>query len=246
MISVISVYNNVRDLANKEQRGFITPEVFNTFAAIAQQNVYNEMFTEITKGKQLRRSGIDGGRDESYLKNIKEDLSMYIREATLENGNGNVLADEDVAILAKPADFNRLISMRTPDNESIEIEYDSEKVARLLNSLLSRPTEAHPVAFLGETIRLYPSGASGAIMRYYRNPRSRDPLTGDIDYNSLPSFSASNVNGDFYIPDLVDSRDFDLPERYKGEITNEVLKMMGIRLRDPNLTGFAGQEDAAE
>lgn len=246
MISVISVYNNVRDLANKEQRGFITPEVFNTFAAIAQQNVYNEMFSEITKGKQLRRGGIDGGRDESYLKNIREDLSMYVREVVLEGATGDVLADEDVAILAKPQDFNRIISLRTPDNESIEIEYDSEKVARLLNSLLSRPTEAHPVAFLGETIRLYPSGASGAVMRYYRNPRSRDIFTGDVDYNAFPSYSVNAYQDDYYIPDPVDSRNFDLPARYHGEVTNEILKMVGIRLRDPNLTGFASQEDAAE
>lgn len=246
MISVISVYNNVRDLANKEQRGFITPEVFNTFAAIAQQNVYNEMFSEITKGKQLRRGGIDGGRDESYLKNIREDLSMYVREVVLEGATGDVLADEDVAILAKPQDFNRIISLRTPDNESIEIEYDSEKVARLLNSLLSRPTEAHPVAFLGETIRLYPSGASGAVMRYYRNPAARDPLSGDLDLFATPSYMVNSYNGDYYIPDPEECRNFDLPARYKGEITNEILKMMGVRMRDPNLTGFASQEDAAE
>jgi len=246
MISVIDVYNTVRDLANKEQRGFITPEVFNTFARVAQQNVYNEMFSEISKGKQLRRGGIDGGRDESYLKHLRTDLSSYIREANLENAGGDVFADEDVAILAKPDDFNRLISMRTPDNDSIEIEYDSEKVSRLLGSLLSRPTEAFPVAFLGDDIRVYPSGVSGVVMRYYRNPRSRDLTTGDVDYFSYPSYSVNDLVDDYYVPDPIDCRDFDLPARYKGEVVNEILKMMGVRLRDPNLTGYASQEDAAE
>ena len=46
MVNVIDVYNAVRDLCNKDQRGFVTPEVFSTFAGIAQQNVFNEMFQE--------------------------------------------------------------------------------------------------------------------------------------------------------------------------------------------------------
>ena len=51
MISISEVYDAVRDLANKDQKGFVTPAVFNTFAAVAQQNVYNKIFDEITKAK---------------------------------------------------------------------------------------------------------------------------------------------------------------------------------------------------
>ena len=39
MISVIEVFNAVRDLANKDQKGFVAPSVFNSFAEVAQQNV---------------------------------------------------------------------------------------------------------------------------------------------------------------------------------------------------------------
>ena len=47
MVSVLQVYNAVKDIANKEQKGFITPGVFNSFAPIAQMNIYNEMFSEL-------------------------------------------------------------------------------------------------------------------------------------------------------------------------------------------------------
>ena len=47
MISVIEVYNAVRDLANKDQKGFVSPKVFNSFASIAQENVYLEMYSEL-------------------------------------------------------------------------------------------------------------------------------------------------------------------------------------------------------
>ena len=41
MASVREVYNALNDLANKDQRGFVTPTEFNSFAPIAQQNIFN-------------------------------------------------------------------------------------------------------------------------------------------------------------------------------------------------------------
>jgi hypothetical protein len=40
MIRIGVVYNVVRDLCNKDQKGFVTPAVFNTLAEVAQMNVY--------------------------------------------------------------------------------------------------------------------------------------------------------------------------------------------------------------
>jgi len=63
MVSVIQVYEAVRDLCNKDQKGFITPAVFNRFASLAQQNIFNEMFNELKIATKLRRAGSDAGRD---------------------------------------------------------------------------------------------------------------------------------------------------------------------------------------
>ena len=77
MASVREVYNALKDLVNKEQRGFITPSEFNSFAPIAQQNIYNKMFTDLTMAMNMRRRNIDPGRDKSKLKQIKEDLGTF-------------------------------------------------------------------------------------------------------------------------------------------------------------------------
>ena len=58
MVSVLQVYTALKDLANKEQKGFITPQVFNSFAALAQMNVYNEMFSELVDAKRLMRQNL--------------------------------------------------------------------------------------------------------------------------------------------------------------------------------------------
>ena len=78
MISVIEVYNTVRDLCNKDQKGFVTPRVFNTFAEIAQQNVFNEMFKELSVTKQLRKSNFDAAGKDSMHRGVKEDISLFV------------------------------------------------------------------------------------------------------------------------------------------------------------------------
>lgn len=125
MVSVIDVYNTVRDLANKEQKGFITPEVFNTLASVAQLNIYNEMFKEVINGERLRKSGFDHGRDLSYLKQVKEDLATYMIEVEMDDTYVDEIADEEFVSFRKPTDLGKVIAMRTTDNNSIELEYDS-------------------------------------------------------------------------------------------------------------------------
>lgn len=192
MISVVRVYNIVRDLCNKDQKGFISPNVFNSFAAIAQQNIYNEMFDELKMATALRRSGRDGGRDKSAYKMKEEDLSMYIRNVQVTSDinayNDQVPLADDAEILVvqdvspdgaftfrKPTALNYLISMTVIDtNTSVELIHDNEKANRVLNSNLSAPTPEFPIALVMDgTIQVFPTAVEGVLMRYYRNPQSR-------------------------------------------------------------------------
>lgn len=245
MVSVIDVYNTVRDIANKEQKGFITPEVFNTLASVAQLNLYNELFKEVINGQRLRRQSFDHGRDLSYLKQVKEDLALYMVEVELNDTYVDEIADEEFVSFRKPTNLGKIVALRTTDNNSVEIEYDSEKVSRLLRSLLSRPTSEHPVAILGNDIRVYPDSVCPVLLRYYRLPAART-MDGDLDLDSLPTYSVTELGADFMVVNPSESRDFDLPGHYKGELVNEILKMVGVRLRDPNLYSFGSTEDAEE
>ena len=44
MVSVDTVYQRVLALANKEQRGYITPQEFNLLAPIAQMEIFEQYF----------------------------------------------------------------------------------------------------------------------------------------------------------------------------------------------------------
>ena len=62
MVSVKRVYEVLKDLANKEQRGFISPAEFNSMAPVAQMAIYRKMWGEVLAAEQLRMTN-DGGRD---------------------------------------------------------------------------------------------------------------------------------------------------------------------------------------
>ena len=90
MVDIVQVYNAVKDIANKEQKGFITPQVFNSFAPIAQMNIYNEMFKELVDAKRLSRQNFDPGRDKSPRKMALEDLSFYVKTVDVGQNDSGV------------------------------------------------------------------------------------------------------------------------------------------------------------
>ena len=46
-VSVDTVYQRVLAIANKEQRGYITPQEFNLLANQAQMEIFNEYFYDL-------------------------------------------------------------------------------------------------------------------------------------------------------------------------------------------------------
>ena len=53
MVRVDSVYQKVLALANKEQRGYITPQEFNLFADLAQTEIFEQYFYDINQQKRM-------------------------------------------------------------------------------------------------------------------------------------------------------------------------------------------------
>jgi hypothetical protein len=169
MASVNVVYNALKDLANKDERGFVTPAVFNSFAAVAQTNIFNSIFQELNVAKNMRVRGIDVQRHLSKLKQLEEDLSTFSKTETLSQVNG---------LFSKPADLSRVISLRTfgsfvfgqTTSVPVDIIYDEEKLEYVLQSELSVPTDSHPVAFLSDVIEVFPTSVKKLKLRYYKQP----------------------------------------------------------------------------
>ena len=271
MIDVGRVYNIVRDIANKDQKGFVTPNVFNSFAQVAQMNVFNEMFKELRGSVAARRSGRDAGRDKSAYKMVEQDLSMYVQNLRIindidayeedlldENENAiTVAVGPDGALTFKrPLNMVQDISMTIADsNTAVEMIYDVEKLNRVLNSNLSAPTEEFPVCLVMEDVyQVFPEGVTEVILRYYRKPTSRFYVDssvaqrGEIDRVLNPTYAVLGLSNDTAqaIQDPSNSRNFDLPPQYLNEVVYEMCELIGINLRDPLLLQYAMGESKTE
>jgi len=266
MISVQRVYEVVRDICNKDQKGFVSPNVFNTLARVAQQNIFNEMFNELKVANALRASGRDAGRDKSAYKMVEEDLSTYIKQVAVnvadesdvyqetvidDLGNESIVSvdPEEGISFAKPSDLARVINMYiSGTNTSVELIYDAEKAQRVLQSNLSTPTTEFPVALvMGNYVQVFPEAVEAVTMVYYRQPRGVNYNT-ELPEQTFPQFIPLQTPGleNLLIVDPENSKNFDLPEHYINELVSEIVKMIGVRLRDTTLTSYGLQQTQAE
>lgn len=227
------VYEAVKDLMNKEQKGFVTGRVFNSFAQIAQLNVFHELFDDVITAKKLRAQGVDGSDGTSTYNEAIENLAFYKTEKNVSNG-------------ALPADMYKLIGIRKTGSSTqrtpFEIVRNNNDAAHILGSNLSTPTEAFPLAVVTNTVELFPTSISKAVMTYYRLPGSVMP---NNEFSDLPPVVATKSDGlNNAIVMATGYRDFMIPRAYESELVYEIAKLIGVRLEDQGVTEFASQEEA--
>ena len=87
MVSVNTVYQTVLALANKEQRGYITPQEFNLHANHAQLDIFEQYFYDLNQFKRVP------GNQSSYA-----DMTDLIGDKiqVFKRGEDNITMDEIV------------------------------------------------------------------------------------------------------------------------------------------------------
>lgn len=236
--NIVKVYEAVRELANKDQRGFVTPASFNKFAHQAQLNLFNNMFSEFEQSRASSRRGINAKGDKSRTKRLQEDLSFYSVTDELEKTNSESFFRK----YSLDPDVSRIISISTAGGSllgnstrvPIDIVYDEEKIERILISDLNKPTEDYPVALVSDNIEVFPESINKIFVRYYRVPRGR-AVDGAFSDN-VPSLSSALSNQSTAVH-------FDMPEHYEPELALEIAKMIGLHLRDADMYNFSAKEE---
>ena len=227
--SIQTVYETLRDLANKDAQGFVTDAEFNRFAIIAQQNIFNSLFDELKDSLRLSRAGFNPGRDKSRTKRIQEDLAYFSKKSPpiTKGADG----------FAKPSDLSRIIGIYTAGSilldqstkTPVEVCYDEEKIERILLNNLSAPTEDFPIALVADDIQVFPTSIRKIEVRYYKIPEGRT-LAG-ARTTSMPNYTSGSGK-----------IDFELPDHYVSDLVYEIGKMIGLNLRDQQVVAYTGQE----
>ena len=209
-VIVDNVYQKVLALANKEQRGYITPQEFNLLADRAQNEIYNNYFYNIKTAEQKPKNQM-GHSDEVEL--TQEKLAPFIDTSTATTTSANVAF----------TNVYKLISVTRGGN--ICAELDNREVHYIENNPLtsatvarSTYTRASPTAI---TVFPAPTTSTSFVITYYKYPE-------------LPNWGYVVVSEKaLYNEDT--STNFELHASEEEELVNKILILAGITIQKPDL-----------
>ena len=234
MVSVDAVYQKVLAIANKEQRGYITPQEFNLFASQAQQEIFEQYFYDVDQLE--RRMGND------TVKLIKTKIEIFKRFATV-NMHGDLPVDThhvETVILYIDNSNNPLYH----DGHAVVAEKldrdDNYNIHRsITESYLLRPNASRPVYWIVNNVISYaphPDTVGGHYeMGYIKYPQSPN-WTYVVD---------SSTGSALYNPSSVDHRDFEVHRSEENKLVTKILLLAGVSMKDVGLAQLAGQKEAS-
>ena len=224
-VNVNTVYQRVLAIANKEQRGYITPQEFNLFANQAQMDIFEQYFYDIN---QFNRAPGNDTEYSNMLDLLNEKIAIfqkYLQDVSMSGSIGTI-----------PADVYRLGAVQyVGDTYPIEIdEVRLNDVIDLEKSPLTRATTSRPyyIRLTKTTIKIYPStlsNSSSIVCNYVDKP-----TTASFDYivvNGEPLYNSTN------------SVDFELHESEETELVLKILALAGVSIEDPQLYQIATGEE---
>ena len=185
-VNIDTVYQRVLALANKEQRGYITPQEFNLFANQAQMEIFEQYFYD---AGQFNRMPKDETPRADVVHLLEEKISIFKKRhqpVTIGNAFGDGTLPTDVYRL------DNVLSYNTTDTTRIVEEITEDELVTYGQSPLAKPTTQRPVYLrIGEnSIKIYPygDGTNGAAVFF--------TSTGSLRHNSnnkLINITGSNL-----------------------------------------------------
>ena len=208
MINVDRIYQRVLTLANKEQRGYITPQEFNIFANQAQMDIFEQYFYDLN---QFLRTPGNNTVHADMVDILEEKISVFESSSTLTiNGS--------VGSLAALGDFYRLSSIL---DGNIFFESVGKKEARMFQlSPLTMPNRERPVYVLDQAnhvVKLIGRTLSAVTVDYIRIPLKANWTYVVVGEKAL--YNASNTIN------------FQLHDSEETELVYKILTLAGIIIK---------------
>jgi len=203
-------------LANKEQRGYITPQEFNLFADQAQMDIFEQYFYDINQFNRVP------GNDTEYA-----DMLTLLEEKIAIFKNIKLLFYQS-PYYQKPQELYRVGSLETGYGEIEQVTHKEYLAIKL--SPLAKPTLKRAVYVdMPQGFRIYPTFTNNVQCHYIRKPKKAN--------------WGYNVINDNALYDATQSLDFQLHPSEENNLIIKILALAGIAIKDPAMYQIAVAED---
>jgi hypothetical protein len=230
MVNIDTVYQRVLAFANKEQRGYITPQEFNLFANQAQIEIYEQYHYDVNNFEM---------RDATYTLNsdttdlTRQKLDVFIEMASPGIVGGYSVTGDAVIL---PSEVYRLSRVEVL---GVKAEYmDTNRFMDVTTSgPLVRASASRPV-YTEHKNRIRVDNGSNVIsnigIHYYRLPATVSwgyfVMSGKALYDSSDAKTTH----------------FELHSAEESELVYRILAFAGVSMQKPNLSQAAGSFEAAK
>ena len=221
-ININTVYEKVLALANKEQRGYITPQEFNLLADKAQNEIYENYFHKARTSNAKQK---DDDTHTDTLEMIEAKLSPFLKSES----NTNVSS----GVMTLPTDLYKLDIVKVGTNLATEVNKKEEHFITSLGESGSvlYPTTNRPIFTRASstTIRITPSPVNSAscTVNYYKLP-----VAPNWAYVVVNEKALYNNNS---------SVDFELHISEEETLVLRILMLAGLTIQRPDIIQAGGQ-----
>jgi len=222
-VNINTVYLRVLAIANKEQRGYITPQEFNTLANQAQLDIFEQYFYDLNQF--LRLPGNDTIHSDA-VDMLEEKIGIFeVYNSPIGTGTLSELGVHKLGAI-----YHQTII------DGVQTKVEAEKLnpnelRYYINSPLTAPTVKRPVFIVQQDqITVLPAAADNLSMNFIRKPV--DVYWGYTMINNEALYNPST------------SINFQLHASEETELVLKILSLAGVVIRDPQLYQIAAAEDA--
>ena len=227
MISIDTVYQKVLSLANKEQRGYITPQEFNLAADIVQKEIFYNYFHNTKTAYHKLKNQMRVSFDEIEV--IQEKLHPFKSSLLVQQSAGSPYLNIGTS-------YHLISTIRTKNYGEVTELTDREVIYSESNPLtkatVNRQVYVRDPSSYG-VLRLYPTPTNDDTYEvvYFRKPDS--PKWAYVVVNEKALYN-SNLSVDFM-----------LHPSEEEHLTTRILQLAGTIIEKPDIVQISAMDQAS-
>jgi len=232
-VNVDTVYQTVQALANKEQRGYFTPQEFNLFANQAQQDIFEQYIYDLSAAKRAEPLARDLGNSTSTI------ISKLKNTTGVAFTNTAVVVGGTTLVPGSGIHYGRIFATIGGKRRTIR-EIEADEIYNMQNS------RWHRTAF--DDVVYFEDGVN-RIQVWHGDGTNILQLTTGITVEKLSGRPGTviwgyNIVNEKPVWNPTTSKNFDLDVGEQADLVAKILKLAGISIEDQQLYQAGAAEES--